>query len=571
MTAEVVMPPPTAEPPTKRAREDGGEERHAKQSRGDGGKSSRRAARAAHALYARVGAAVLASVQRAQVLLKRVEAESAEVASKLGTTSERPVKRIKQSRFEARYDTAAVAELAAERLEPKPTKEQLSLRIDAQGREIDAQGNLIEKKVEKKKEVNPYALRYVELGDALDVKDPRVVTKRREAKKARAFQFVEEGHYVKIAEATRANQGVRVEAVEDEDGAVEAVRSKRKKGLPRRREHVASVPGMEWWDEEFVPKDVRQKRLASAAERIVDHYDTCALENCRFVGLVHHPATSKPLAPEKKEPATMPFYLTTKDRKRVRRQQRAEREREKQDKIQLGLLPPPEPKFKLSNFMKVLGEQAVADPSKMERKVMEQVTQRLQHHQMRNAARKLTPQERKDKKRRKLAEDTAHEVHVAVFYVKSLENAQHRFKLDVNAQQLNLTGGVLLCAAPDASLALVVVEGGPKGVRRFKALVTRRIQWEETNSAKLVWQGIVVKRAFSQFKFQECKATATARRVLEGRNVPHYWDMVLQRHQHGGEDDDSDSDDDGPDEAMDVGDDHLEASHPSPRDAVDAE
>jgi len=39
----------------------------------------------------------------------------------------------------------------------------------------------------------------------------------------------------------------------------------------------------------------------------------------------------------------------------------------------MGLIQPPEPKFKLSNFMKVLGDQAVADPSKVEQRVMQQV------------------------------------------------------------------------------------------------------------------------------------------------------------------------------------------------------
>ena len=55
-------------------------------------------------------------------------------------------------------------------------------------------------------------------------------------------------------------------------------------------------------------------------------------------------------------------------RKRIRKTGREEREREKRDKMMMGLLPPAEPKFKLSNFMKVLGDQAVADPSKVEMK-----------------------------------------------------------------------------------------------------------------------------------------------------------------------------------------------------------
>jgi U4/U6 small nuclear ribonucleoprotein PRP3 len=92
-----------------------------------------------------------------------------------------------------------------------------------------------------------------------------------------------------------------------------------------------------------------------------------------------------------------------------------ERELEKRDKIMMGLIEPPEPKFKLSNFMKVLGDQAVADPSKVEQRVLLQMRQRQLNHEMRNQARKLTPQERREKKRKKLQEDTSREVHVAVF------------------------------------------------------------------------------------------------------------------------------------------------------------
>ena len=103
----------------------------------------------------------------------------------------------------------------------------------------------------------------------------------------------------------------------------------------------------------------------------------------------------------------MPYYLTKKDRKRIRRQARAEREAEKKDKVALGLIPAPEPRFKLSNFMRVLGDQAVSDPSKVEKKVLEQIKQRLTNHEMRNQAQKLTPQERREKKRRKMHEDTS--------------------------------------------------------------------------------------------------------------------------------------------------------------------
>lgn len=86
------------------------------------------------------------------------------------------------------------------------------------------------------------------------------------------------------------------------------------------------------------------------------------------------------------------------------------------------------------------GDQAVADPSKIEQKVIQQMRKRQLNHEMRNQARKLTPQERKEKKRKKCQEDTSRQVHVAVFKVFDLSDRKKQFKVDVTAQQHNLTG-----------------------------------------------------------------------------------------------------------------------------------
>ena len=81
---------------------------------------------------------------------------------------------------------------------------------------------------------------------------------------------------------------------------------------------------------------------------------------CMCVGrYVQHPVAVKALSGDKAE-VPLPMYLTKKERKRIRKTAREEREREKRDKMMMGLLPAPEPKFKLSNFMKVLGDQAIA-------------------------------------------------------------------------------------------------------------------------------------------------------------------------------------------------------------------
>jgi hypothetical protein len=42
----------------------------------------------------------------------------------------------------------------------------------------------------------------------------------------------------------------------------------------------------------------------------------------------------------------------------------------------------------------------------------------------------------------------------------------------------------------------------------------------------LLWQGQIPRRVFTGFKFQECKTGFMARKLLEGKNIAHYWDML---------------------------------------------
>jgi len=65
--------------------------------------------------------------------------------------------------------------------------------------------------------------------------------------------------------------------------------------------------------------------------------------------------------------------------------------------------------------MRVLGTEAVQDPTKIEAHVREQMAKRQKVHEEANAARKLTAEERKQKKIRKVKEDTSLGVHVAVY------------------------------------------------------------------------------------------------------------------------------------------------------------
>ena len=70
------------------------------------------------------------------------------------------------------------------------------------------------------------------------------------------------------------------------------------------------------------------------------------------------------------------FLFCCQERKKLRKQRRREEEKEKQEMIQFGLIPKPEPKVKMSNLMRVLGSEAVQDPTKVEAHVRAQVAER---------------------------------------------------------------------------------------------------------------------------------------------------------------------------------------------------
>lgn len=65
--------------------------------------------------------------------------------------------------------------------------------------------------------------------------------------------------------------------------------------------------------------------------------------------------------------------------------------------------------------MRALGTEAVQDPTKMEAHVRAQMAKRAKQHEDANAARKLSQDQRREKRRRKLQEDTTLGVHVSVF------------------------------------------------------------------------------------------------------------------------------------------------------------
>ncbi|XP_050676480.1 U4/U6 small nuclear ribonucleoprotein Prp3 [Leptidea sinapis] len=304
------------------------------------------------------------------------------------------------------------------------------------------------------------------------------------------------------------------------------------------------VPDIEWWDSVILmTSEEREARKRNPDQRtetqrvedcnigaddIIDNLNEAAITN-----LVEHPQQLRPPT-EPLKPTYMPVFLTKKERKKLRRQSRREAWKEEQEKIRLGLEAPPEPKLRISNLMRALGTEAVQDPTAIEAKVREQIAKRQKTHQDANQARALTKEQKREKVDRKIREDTSLGVNVAVYRIRDLfECASAKFKVEVNARQLHMTGVVVL----HRGCCVVVTEGGPKQHAKYKRLMLQRIKWEEDmvkdnegnevpNSCHLVWEGNTPGRAFGDIKFKVMPTEKQARELFLKHRVEHLWDLA---------------------------------------------
>ncbi|XP_013415095.1 U4/U6 small nuclear ribonucleoprotein Prp3 isoform X3 [Lingula anatina] len=353
----------------------------------------------------------------------------------------------------------------------------------------------------------------------------------------RGFKFHEPGKFEQIAGRMRTK--AQLEKLQSE-----IAQAAKKTGIasaaklatiqPKKEYRDDEIPEVEWWDSVIL----RGERYDCLDEETPISEDGQQEE--KIIGVTHlveHPIQMKPPAEPEKE-VVIPVYLTKKERKKLRRQNRGEAQKELTEKIRLGLLPPPEPKVRMANLMRVLGTEAVQDPTKVEAHVRAQMAKRQKVHEETNAARKLTEEQRREKKMKKLKEDTSLGVHIALYRVNNLNNPAKKFKIEANCKQLFMTGIVVLYR----DCNVVVVEGGPKQQKKFKRLMLRRIKWNEDNKASkdddkdndektenkcvLVWEGTAMNRSFGDIKFKACPTESFAREQFKKTGVEQYWDLA---------------------------------------------
>ncbi|XP_074267508.1 protein RDM16-like [Silene latifolia] len=155
----------------------------------------------------------------------------------------------------------------------------------------------------------------------------------------------------------------------------------------------APIPNVEWWDMPLLRSD--------------NYSDVGSIEdNLRMEKITIYVQHPEPLAESLPPIPAQPIRLTSKERKKLRTQHRLLREKDRQEAIRQGLMEAPKDKVKMSNVFYAAGSEVVQEPTKSERRIRAATAERLQAHVDRNIARKLTPAECSEKKKRKLFHDS---------------------------------------------------------------------------------------------------------------------------------------------------------------------
>ncbi len=378
---------------------------------------------------------------------------------------------------------------------------------------------------------------------------------------SRQFIFNQKGKYIQQAAALR-----RQAALEQMKKRI--AESSRRAGIDEDLDTekaflVPAPPDIEWWDEGLV-NGSSYTALDDPANLKIDTPDSI------ITVYIQHPILIEP-PQDKNMPAPKPMFLTSKEQAKLRRQRRMADLKEQQAKVRLGLEPAPAPKVKRGNLMRVLGEEAVRDPTAVEARVNREIAERAQKHEQTNEERKLTKEQRHEKINTNQEKDAAKGIHACVFKIDNLANGRHRYKININATQNALTGQCIT----HPRFSLVIVEGGEHSVAAYKKLMLNRIDWTENspsinrgvdetgagggagkdankskkdkeamaawlkaedekgnlkdlslNKCVLIWEGELKQRGYKRWGRSVCETDAEAKEVLTRGRYENFWTLA---------------------------------------------
>ena len=269
------------------------------------------------------------------------------------------------------------------------------------------------------------------------------------------------------------------------------------------------VPQTEWWDVPYL--------IDGTKATVVDNLNTKSINK-----YIQHPArVDCEFYPRVR--AETPIMLTKEERKKLQRKKKRQKEGNKREEIKLGLRQPDEPELRYNNYVNILGEMAFQNPTKAQNLVKKAYEKRYIKMRKDNEDRMLTKEQKALKLKNKFEKDASTSLSCCLVVLPNELNKQIKFKLLKNAEQLYLTGMIVINKEESINVrTFALLEGGEKALRKFKNLVEKRISWS-AGKAEVIWEGPAAKREMQKVKVLSAKSES---QVLFAMKEMHYEGLI---------------------------------------------
>ena len=278
-------------------------------------------------------------------------------------------------------------------------------------------------------------------------------------------------------------------------------------------EHV--IPDVEWWDKEWYNPLSEQTELSEdISQQIISIKES--LPQCSYLTTCEVPL------PEKADLLLTSAGLDIKlprERKKERKQNRADKAREMREKVHKGEAKPNAPKLTMENIQGILKNRKMPamDPIECEALVIADEVQRRQNHETRNQNAKKTPEERAAKLKAQRLREADDELKMAFYKVEALRGSKetHKnpafLKIILNVQQLHICG-VLAAIGGEHYL---LIECGRKPTQKMDGLLRRRMT--SVVQCTLLHSGPIASKQCVDFDVKEFHDIAVAKAFLRDK------------------------------------------------------
>jgi hypothetical protein len=285
------------------------------------------------------------------------------------------------------------------------------------------------------------------------------------------------------------------------------------------------VPDLEWWDAALLPQEARTARREALGKLRTSARSSVALERVlpvaawepgadaavarpvegaarglhssddvagwaarsRYVKLVEHPVPvpASPLIAEETRERPLELRLTTLERRKERHLRRVQNAEHQRLLAKLGLVSGNTERLRQSSLTRSLAAESTLDPTAAALRVRQALAERQAVSDARNAANKLTPEERQSRRAAKMTAGAGQALgwEAALYRVTDLSSARHRFRIHDNARRDAVAGVAVLI--PHSRCNLVLVVGGARAMVHLRRVILRRIRWEEARDTDI--------------------------------------------------------------------------------------